>query len=140
VNNKNRNVFIGGNLDGVSTHWGLYMRTGDHLVGVAVPGQTMPGGGQFMGLANFAYPSSAGESAFTARLDGGDTGVYRVDADRKLSLIAKSSDLGAKFVFSNAGSGGSYGIAINGKGQVALPVRFTGDKVDTLILLTPVSP
>ncbi len=29
---------------------------------------------------------------------------------------------------------------MNGKGEMALPVRFTGDTVDTLILLKPVSP
>ena len=34
----------------------------------------------------------------------------------------------------------SFGIGFNGNGQIALPVRFTGDKVDTLLLLTPVSP
>ena len=34
----------------------------------------------------------------------------------------------------------SGGALVNSKGEVVLPVRFTGDKVDTLILLKPVSP
>jgi hypothetical protein len=78
--------------------------------------------------------SSTEDNVFIARLDGGDAGVYRIDADGKLSLIVKSSVLGAKL------ASDSWFIAINGKGEMALPVRFTGDKVDTLILLKPVSP
>jgi hypothetical protein len=140
VNNKNLNAFVAGNSDGVSTHWNLYMWTGDHLVAICTPGQAMPGGGQFMELVSFSSPSSAGESAFKARLDGGDMGIYRVDADGNLALVVKSSELGAKFVDTNIGSSHSYGIGINSKREIVLPVRFTGDRVDSLVLLTPASP
>jgi hypothetical protein len=140
VNNKNRNAFVAGNVDGVSTHLGLYMWTGDHLVAICTPGQVMPGGGQLTGLVSFSHPSSAGESAFKAQLDGGDAGIYRVDPDGNLALVVKSSDLGAKLIDANTGSSDSYGIGINNKREIALPVRFTGDKVDTLILLTPTAP
>jgi hypothetical protein len=137
VNNKNRNVEFWGNLDGNLTHWGDYMLIGGQLVPFAVPGQEMPGGGKYamMSVGGDSYPSSAGESAFIAPLEGGDSGAYRVDADGNLSLIVKGSDLGAKIVLPS-----SWGIGINGKGQVALPVRFTGDKFDALILLTPSAP
>jgi hypothetical protein len=141
VNNKNSDVLLIGNLDGNSAHWGIYDLLGGHLVAVAVPGQEMPGGGRYVGSVGIAsYASSAGENAFMALLEGGDIGVYRVDASGKLSLIVKSSDLGAKILFPGSSASGSDGMAINGKGQVVLPVRFTGDKVDTLILMTPVSP
>jgi hypothetical protein len=136
VNNKNRNVLFGGNLDGNDAHWGYYARIDGQLVAIAVPGKEMPGGGKFAGAEGSCPASSTGETMFTARLEGGDLGAYRVDADGKhLSLIVRNSDLGGKIVDPN-----SYGMAINGKGQVALPVRFTGDRVDTLVLLTPTVP
>ena len=78
--------------------------------------------------------SSTEHNVFIARLDRGDAVVYRIDADGKLTLIVKSSVLGAKFASESGGS------AINGKGEMALTVRFPGDRVDTLILLKPVSP
>jgi hypothetical protein len=84
--------------------------------------------------------SSTEDNVFTARLDRGDAGVYRIDADGKLSLIVKSSTLGKSSVLGAKFASASWVIAINGKGEIALPVRFTGDTVDTLILLKPVSP
>ena len=63
-----------------------------------------------------------------------------MDADGNLALVVKSSDLGAEIVDTNNDSGDSYGIGFNSKGQIALPVRFTGDRVDSLVLLTPASP
>jgi hypothetical protein len=139
LNNKNGNAIVGGNLDGNGSHWGLYLWSAGHLTAICVSGQTtMPGGGQFLGLADFGYPSSAGVSAFTARLAGGDAGIYRVDADGNLSLIAKGSDLGAQVVFPNGSP--TYGIAINAQGEVVLPVIFTGEKIESLISLTPAAP
>jgi hypothetical protein len=139
LNNKNENAFMGGSLDGSSSHIGLYLWSAGQLTAICLSGQTaMPGGGQFLGLISFSASSSAGASAFTARLVGGDSGLYRVDADGKVSLIAKPGDLGAQVVFPD--SSGSFGLAINARGQVALPVLFKGDKAESLILLTPASP
>jgi hypothetical protein len=139
LNNKNRNLFVGGNLDGNGSHWGLYLWSAGQLTALCVSGQTaMPGGGQFLGLVNFSAASSAGASAFIARLVGGDSGVYRVDADGNLSLVAKASDLGAQIVFPDGS--GTFGLALNAQGQIALPVLFKGDKAESLILLTPASP
>jgi hypothetical protein len=134
LNNKNRNVLVGGALHG-SDEWGLYTRIGDQLIEAAVPGQEMPGGGTYVGLRSWSNTSTTEGTAFTAALEGGDAGIYRIDADGNLSLIVKSSVLGAEFDAS-----ASWGIGNNGKGEIVLPVRFTGDKVDTLILLKPVSP
>lgn len=134
VNNRNRNVAVVGSLSG-SSQWGSYMRSGDQLIPTGVPGQEMPGGGTYVGLGSYSYYNRTGDNAFTAGLKGGDAGIYRIDADGKLSLIVKSSTLGAKLDSSD-----SWFIAINGKGEIALPVRFTGDKDVTLILLKPISP
>jgi hypothetical protein len=84
--------------------------------------------------------SSTEDNVFIARLDGGNAGVYRIDADGKLYLIVKSSVLGKSSGLGAKFASELWAIAINGKGEIALPVRFTGDKVDTLILLKPVSP
>lgn len=139
LNNTNRNLFVGGNLDGNNNHWGVYQWSAGQLTAICVSGQTtMPGGGQFLGLGDFSAASSAGASAFTAMLVGGDSGLYRVDADGKVSLIVKASDLGAKIIFPNGS--GTFGLAINRQGQIALPVLFKGDKSESLLLLTPASP
>jgi hypothetical protein len=135
VNNKNRNVLFFGNLDGNDAHWGFYGRINGQLVTIAAPGQEMPGGGKWVGTEGINAPTSAGEVAIAGRLEGGDYGVYRVDAEGKLSLIVRSSDLGAKILYASP-----YGHAFNSKGQIALPVRFPGDRVDTLVLLTPTAP
>ena len=111
------------------------MRIGDQLIATGVPGQELPGGGKCVDVPSYSFTSKTGGNTFIAALKGGDAGVYRIDADGKLSLVVKSSELGAKLYGSD-----SWGIATNGKGEIALPVRFTGDKVDTLILLKPVSP
>jgi hypothetical protein len=120
LNNKNGNAFVGGNLDGNNNHAGLYLWSGGQLTAICVSGQTtMPGGGQFLGLTSFSASSSAGASAFTAGLVGGDIGLYRVDAAGSISLITKASDLGAQVVFPNGS--GTFGLAINAQGQVAFP-------------------
>jgi hypothetical protein len=133
VNNKNRNVTVVGALAG-SAQGGSYLRIGDQWIATGVPGQEMPGGGKYIDLGSYSYTSRTGDNAFTTALKGGDAGIYRIDADGNLSLIVKSSVLGAKL------ASDSWFITINGKGEIALPVRFTGDRVDTLILLKPVSP
>jgi len=66
----------------------------------------------------------------------GDSGLYRVDADGNVSLIAKAGDLGAQVAFPNGS--GIFGLATNDPGQVALPVIF--DKAESLILMTPAAP
>jgi hypothetical protein len=134
VNNKNRNLVLFGCLDASTPRWGVYGLVGGHLVTICVPGQEMPGGGKYLGGAGTSVNIS-GENAFRVQLEGGDVGVYRYGAGGNLSLITKASELNAQVVLPN-----SAGIAINSKGEVVLPVRFTGDKVDTLILLKPISP
>src|SRR5215212_897244 len=103
------------------------MRIAHQWIATGVPEQAKLGGETHTGFGSYSYTSSTGGNAFTAALAGGDAGIYRIDADGKLSLIVKSSGLGAKLVSD------SWFITINGKGEIVLPVRFTGDKVDTLI-------
>jgi hypothetical protein len=69
----------------------------------------------------------------------GNTAAYRLDQDGTLSLILKSgavTDLGTI-----AEIGGLwFGVGLNTKGQVALPVRMAGETRYQVILLTPVEP
>ena len=140
VNNKNQNVLVSGNLDGISKDWGIYMLTAGHLIAVCVHGQEMPGGGQFRGVAGGSFASRTGENAFIARLEGGDTAAYRIDADGKLSLIIKSGMITDLGTIASVVPPTSTSMGLNGKGQVALPVRFAGESVDTILLLTPTAP
>jgi hypothetical protein len=136
INSQNQNMIVFGNLDGDTNHFGVYGLAGGRLTPLAVPGQEMPGGGQCVGGWESSFNTAAGEYAWIFRLADGDLGIYHYHADGQLTLVAKSGDLGAKIDLSD----NSGGIAINSKGQITLPVRFTGDPVDSLILLTSVSP
>jgi hypothetical protein len=141
LNNKNRNVLLDASFgDGR----GLHLFAGGKLLPVLVPGQPMPGGGTFKNPRTTGYSVSfandAGQHAIVVALEDGATAAYLMDADGKLSLILKSgtpTDLGT--ITSVGGGGGSFGVGLNNKGQVALTVRIDGG-VDTMVLLTPGSP
>jgi hypothetical protein len=91
-------------------------------------------------------PNSLGEHAFMATLADGSTAAYRMDAEGKLSLILKSgatTELGqvtriGKTSFATGLARGGWGIGLNSKGQVALPVQINGGP-ETIVLLTPVA-
>jgi hypothetical protein len=74
-------------------------------------------------------------------LEGGATAAYLMEPDGKLSLILKSgttTSLG-KVLSVGIGAGKSQGVALNGKGQVAVTLRLAGG-AETVVLLTPAAP
>lgn len=154
ANDKNRNVLIMARLNNAeSGAAGLYLLSEGKLTPVVVRGQEMPGGGQFRDMLSNGFgvspPNSLGQHAFTSTLADGSTAAYLMDADGKLSLIMKSgapTEFGKISGIGVAGSrpgtsliAGSWGLALNSKGHVALPVQIDGG-LHAIILLTPVTP
>jgi hypothetical protein len=157
ANNQNRSVLVGGHLtDGPSQdpfQAYLYRSTDGKLTPVALPDQAMPGGGTFRAASpiGVSFANDLGQHVFLAELEDGSTAAYLLDADGKLSLILKSgtaTELGTITRISQGPgvggrpnvSAGSWGVGLNNKGQVALPVTIAGVPGDTVILLTPTAP
>jgi hypothetical protein len=148
VNNKNRSVLVLARLRLSDPH-GFYLWEDGKLTPLLVRGQEMPGGGQFREVLfpnPISYPNEAGQYAFLARVTEAGTSrtaAYLMDADGKLSLILKSgttTDLGRiTHISVPTASPPSSGVAVNSKGQVALPVRIDNGPT-TLVLLTPAGP
>jgi hypothetical protein len=147
VNNANRNVLLAVTTDpdseagGVERPVSLYLWNAGALMPVAVPGQTMPDGGQLVSIQDFGVSAAndLGEHAFLAVLAGGATAAYRMDADGKLSLVLKSGmETAAMGTIDNVGQGAgtSSGISLNRSGQIAVTLQV-GFDVDTIALLTP---
>jgi hypothetical protein len=144
ANNKNRNILLGAVLHSLSVHaFGLYLLVDGQIVQVAVPGQTMPGGGKFLSLYRGAVSAGndAGQYAFIAELDSGATAAYLMDADGKLSLVLKSGMKTNLGTVTNVGlgSGASMGVGLNSKGQIALTIDYVKG-AETVVLLTPSTP
>ena len=81
MNDAKRNVLIAARLNNAeSGPTSLYLWTGGKLDAVAVPGQEMPGGGQFREITLVHYGVSPtnrlGQHAFIARLADGATAAY----------------------------------------------------------------
>jgi hypothetical protein len=118
------------------------------LTAVAVPGQEMPGGGQFRQVTLLRHgvspPNALGQHAFIATLADGSAAAYRMEADGTLALILKNgavTDIGtvtqiARKTFPSGLARGGQGVGLNSQGQVALPVQIDGGPF-TLVLLTP---
>jgi hypothetical protein len=148
VNNGNRDVLLGTLQRTLgSGPLALYRHAGGTLTPVAAPGQEMPGGGTFVTVpppwpaALVSAPNDRGQHAFVARIsDGGRTrtALYRMEADGRLSLVLKSgmqTDLG-EITSVGVGTGGSLGVALNNKGQIAVTVSTT-DVRAMIAVLTP---
>jgi hypothetical protein len=139
VNNKNRNVLLEVGLKNANSGpTAPYLYVDGQLRPVAALNQDMPGGGKFRRLngLGISFGNDAGQYAFTAQLDNG-TGAYLVDADGKPSLIVRTGmDVPGLGKVSSVGAPyGSFGIGLNNKGQIALPLSV--DSVPTIALLTP---
>lgn len=144
VNNKNQNALLEAALHSLAGHYhGLYLVVDGRPIPVALPGQPMPGGGtlQSVQVGGVSFANEQGQHAFLGRLQDGATAAYLMGSDGKLSLILKSgtvTQLG-RVVSVGPGGGGSQGIGLNSKGQVALTVRFAGGP-GTVVLLSPPDP
>jgi hypothetical protein len=160
VNNKDTSVLVAALVSGSNT-WALYRFANNQLTPVLTPGQAMPGGGTFRTLLfptgalptlSISAANDAGQNAFVAAVTDGTTtrtGVYLLNLDNTMSVVLTSgttTDQGpVTFVgppsTSAAPTSGipSDGVALNNKGQVAVPVRI-GTGPGALALLTPASP
>ncbi len=147
-NNQNSEVLIQAYTPTSPGIGGILLWEQGQLVPVLLLGQDLPGGGQFKGGAiDSARPNALGQYPFAVQFqENGKIGVgaYRVDADGKLSLIARTgmtTPLGTLTRITPAywpGSGSS-GIGINRQGQVALTAQIDNGP-DVLLLLTPKNP
>jgi hypothetical protein len=153
ANNNNASVLVSALVTGSNT-WALYRFANGQLTPVLTPGQAMPGGGTFrtllfptggLPLLAISAANDAGQHAFVAAVTDGTatrTGVYLLNPDGTMSLILTSgtvADVGTITAVGTTSAPPSNGVAINNKGQVAVPVRI-GRGAGTLALLTPASP
>lgn len=113
-----------------------------------LPEQEMPGGGRFQNIEAadrsvykaVSKEDSQGRHAFIATLEDGATGAYLLDADGKISLLLKTGQATNLGTVTHLGRGASsWGIALNGRGQVALSARIEND-TPTLRLLGTAAP
>jgi len=144
VNNKNSNALMPVRLNSLSNGpWALYLFRDGKLTPAIVPGQEMPGGGKVQSVngrlfqgPDVSYASQAGEHVFLARLEGGASAYYRLDASGIPSLVVKTGDVTSLGTITSLGDSNYSGGAINSKGQIALVARFDGGP-RRLVLLTP---
>jgi hypothetical protein len=140
-NKQNRNLLVNATVaDGGPS--GFYLWSNGLFIPLATTGQPMPGGGKCTsGLFNWGFANEAGRYPFVVNVD--ENGVthkaaYLADESGKVSLVVKdgmTTDLGPIKV----GGRSSFGIAINGKGQIAL-TGLLNNGPDALLLLTPKTP
>jgi hypothetical protein len=144
VNDRNRTALVAARVAGNSgTSDTLFRFTDGQLTPAVASGQEMPGGGKLQSLQPFGISraNAAGQHAFLAFLEGNATAAYLLEADGKLSLILKEGDTTELGRITQLGGRpeeptSSFGVGLNGKGQVALPVRIAGGS-STLVLLSP---
>jgi hypothetical protein len=147
-NNQNNKVLLSTwtpNGPGVN---GILLWDRGQLVPVLLQGQELPGGGQYKaGAIDGNRPNELGQYPFAVQFQENGkigAGAYRVDADGKLSLIARTgmtTPLGTLTRISPVfwGTSGSSGIGINQQGQVVL-VATIDNGPEAILLLTPKSP
>jgi hypothetical protein len=148
LNNQNNKVLL--------TTWtptspginGILLWDQGQLVPVLLAGQELPGGGQYKaGPIDSARPNELGQYPFVVQFQENGkigAGAYLVDADGKLSLIARTgmtTPLGTLTRISPFfwGTSGSSGLAINQQGQVVL-IATIDNGPEAILLLTPKSP
>jgi hypothetical protein len=141
VNNNNRAILVAARVAGVSGH-GLYRFADGQLKPLVVRGQEMPGGGQLADVdalgGAVSWANDAGQHAFYAQLVDGARGAYLLNADGTLSLIVKTGTNTEVGAITRIAPGESGGVALNNKGQVALPVQI-GDGPNSVVLFSPVN-
>lgn len=151
VNNRNGDVLVEVILNHLDRGpEALYRWSNGQLTPAAAPGMAMPGGGAFSSLQydlSVSFPNEAGQHAFNCFFADGNvtrTGAFLLDADGTLSPIVKSGEVNELGTIARVGDpaedqdGGGFGIAVNGKGQVALILKPVGAP-QALSLLTPAS-
>jgi hypothetical protein len=146
-NNQNNKVLLGPwtpNYPGAAS---FCLWDQGQLVPVLLPGQTLPGGGQYKGgVVGVNHPNALGQYPFEVSFtENGKigSGAYLVGADGKLTLIARTGMTTPLGTLTRVSPGlpslGTEGIGINRQGQVALTARIDNG-ADVILLLTPKSP
>jgi hypothetical protein len=151
-NKKNQTLLVIAHTSEDPEAAGLYRFGEGKLTPIAVPGQAMPGGGTLDRLLENAGVSSGeigpnsffdvsrgnaeGQHVFQAQVEGRD-GVYRVDADGKLSQIIAEGATTDRGEITAIPAG--FGVDLNNRGQVLLVAQLDGGE-PTLVVLTPTAP
>jgi hypothetical protein len=147
-NNQNNKVLLSTWTPSSPGINGILLWDQGQLVPVLLQGQDLPGGGQYKaGPIDGARPNELGQYPFVVQFQENGkigAGAYQVDADGKLSLIARTgmtTPLGTLTRISPFfwGTSGSSGLAINQQGQVAL-IATIHNGPEAILLLTPKSP
>jgi hypothetical protein len=140
LNNPSSSVLLTARLQSNSPG-GFYRLDGGKLTPVLLPGQEMPDGGKLVGITSVSASNDDGQNAFLAVLENA-TAAYLLDANGKVTPILKSgttTDLGTVTSVGPAGTQpASFGIGLNNRGQVALPLKIAGMPA-MVALLTPIA-
>jgi hypothetical protein len=106
-------------------------------------GQDLPTGGRVNGIGVESLPNDADQLALLVRSTNEPAAIYVLDPDGKLTLVLKegaTTEVGTVTRFGDAGtSPASSNIALNNRGQVAIPARIQ-DGPAAILLLTPTAP
>lgn len=149
TNNANRNLLLLVHTDLADTGPRVLLRYVDGaLTTIVATGSELPGGGRLRNVVGFgegvSQANAAGQHAFIALLEDGTQAAYLLDASGQVSLIMRQgaqtsagrvTAIAPDQYTANAPSR-SYGIALNGRGQVLLPVQLDGG-INAVLLLTP---
>jgi hypothetical protein len=141
LNRVNEKVLVAARTD--KLQGGIYLYANGQLTAVAAPGQALPDGAKCSGYslaAQVSRSNAAGQLCFITTRTDGSTAAYRLEPDGGLSLVLKSGTLAGTSRIDQVGTsqGMADGVAINGKGQVAVTALV--NKRDAILLLTPASP
>jgi hypothetical protein len=138
VNNKDRSVLVEASLKSTTSPHGLYRWTEGKLTTVAVPGQVLPDGETLERVAGgVSAANGAGQHVFLATLASHATAAYLLEPDGRLSSVLKSSLTVEPGAITRVGEPSSFGVGLNNRGEVALPVRLGGITGSVLVLLSP---
>ena len=163
VNSVNGSVLVDAQPDHGGFHTdGLYLVEDSRITSVAVPGSGLPSGGTYMGSLplhsglTVSFPDAGGRSVFVAVIDEGgreQMAAYRVDAGGQLARLLQDGDTtagGETILVRYSSLYADFaidGAAVNGKGQLALPLATgTASQISTglvpglITLLTPTGP
>jgi hypothetical protein len=150
LNNANRDALLLAQYDQAAGGPRALLRYRDGLrTQIVATGSEMPGGGVLRDIPGFgegvSWANAAGQHAFLALLADGTHAAYLLDASGTVSLILRegmetSAGVVARIapdLFAQGTTAArSFGIALNTRGQVALPVRLA-DGTNGVLLLTP---
>jgi hypothetical protein len=155
LNSQNPSALVVAATDAAGgSRYGLFRVQNGTSIPVALPRQTMPGGGKLQTVQYLTasdesqVPSVAvstanalGEHVFLATLEDGTPAAYKIDKNGGLHLVLKGEFTSQPVVHITAALPPLKFVpgsrpSINSRGQIALAVRRTGSP-DMIVLMTP---